>query len=193
MRFGIALTALALTAGSLATSAQAATINGSVALGSSAVGNGADLNTSTAFTFSTRAGGANTANINATTGDYNNLTGTFATITPIPVTTASPITLTFDGQGAFTGTITSLSRTGGPGGAEFLSITYLGTFTPTATFGGGTFTPTLSGLSVTFTQASSTAAIGVGFSLQSPPVGVPEPASRGAWPASAWSASPGSR
>ena len=164
-----------MAAGSLATSAQAAPINGSVALGAAGAVDGADLFSSTSITFSTRAGGANTANINATTGDFNNLTGSLATISPVPVTAASGITLTFDGQGSFTGSLTSFTFSGGGGAAEFLAVTFIGTFTPTATFGGGTFSPTVTSLSLTLTQDRPGSAIGVGFSLAAP--AVPEPAS----------------
>jgi hypothetical protein len=114
------------------------------------------------------------------------VTGDFTGLIPQALTSTSPFVATngsifsfTSAFGDFTGTVSNVVATG-PASNRLLSAYALGTFTPLGTFAG--FDPGAASVTFSFTQnnqGEEAGAIQGGFTLSTPPAGVPEPASWG--------------
>jgi hypothetical protein len=109
----------------------------------------------------------------STTGDFTGLPSTFlTTVSPFVATNGSAFSFT-SSFGDFTGTLSNVVATG-PASNRSLFAYALGTFTPLGTF--SSFDPGAASLTFSFTQNNAEGAIQGGFTLSTPPAGVPEPA-----------------
>jgi opacity protein-like surface antigen len=116
------------------------------------------------------------------------VSGDFTGLTPQPLTSTSPFLATngsifsfTSAFGDFTGTLSNVVATG-PASNRVLSAYALGVFTPLGIY--STYDPGAASLTFSFTQNNQhsddeAGAIQGGFTLSTPPAGVPEPASWG--------------
>jgi hypothetical protein len=160
----LTMAALAVTCVAFGSEAKASMIVGSLSLNAGAptiiAPDPSNLGTATQIRFN--AGGVNKLTINASTGNYSTVTGTY-TASILNLANLSAFTLTSDGGfGNFQATSGVVTMQNG----TFLNIELLGTYT-----GLGAFDPTLTSLSITITKTGNLLAGGA--VLTSPPV--PEP------------------
>lgn len=166
------LATAAVAATMMAAPAAAVSMNGT--LGVSFLGVNADISPIDVGSTLTVTGLAASGSV---TGDFTGLTPTvLSTVSPFVATNGSAFSFT-SVFGDFTGTVSNVVASG-PTSNRSLVAYALGTFTPLGTF--ASYDPGAASLTFSFTQnnqGEEAGAIQGGFTLSTPPAGVPEPAS----------------